>query len=70
MTADGFIGDMFRRLPFAVFAHANELGSTRTDKYLEGQSYYGSIIADPCNQHDRPGSTPCFLVEIQGSHLR
>lgn len=70
MTADGFTGDLFRRLPYAVFEYANELGSTKTDKYFRGQSNYGNIIADSRNQHDRPGCTPCFLVEVQGPHLR
>ena len=70
MATYGFTGDLLKHLPYAIFEYANELGSTKSDKYFQGQSYYGYLILDSRMQHVRPGSTPCFLVEIQGPHLR
>ena len=67
---NGFVGNRMRRLPYAIFEYENELGSTSIDQFFQGQSCHGKIHADSRSQKDRPGCTPCFLVEVCGPTMR
>lgn len=69
-STNGFMVNRMRRLPYAIFEYENEFGSTSIDKFFQGQSCYGKIHADSRSQKDRPGCTPCFLVEVRGLTMR
>jgi hypothetical protein len=75
---DGFIGDREGALTeagaswcSAIIEFENELGATSSDKYFQGQGYYGLVST---RNHLRPArlcsSFPAFLIEIQGPYLR
>lgn len=70
MATDAFIGDRRKRLPYAIFEFENELGSTHTDKFFQGQGCYAQIIQDTRSHQHRPGCLPCFLLELRGPVMR
>ena len=55
----------------AIVEFENELGSTSSDKYFQGQAYYGLVCAGNCQAVARLYSSfPTFLIEIQGPYLQ
>jgi hypothetical protein len=55
----------------ATMEFEKELGSTGTDKYFQGTTYYGQICLGNGSCRARQRSCfPCLLLLVQGCHIK